>query len=149
MAPKGPPNYCVLMTSATLYNLGVLGPFWARKRAEISPKMVSITCYWAPNGLKICLEWPQNDSQTPPTVLFSCGQFNCTLFCGSQVIFGCEMFVKVHLIKKIQLKILDFSEKCTEKHKVFKLQPAIIWVNMVEFQFLGPFLKTRNQGECS
>ena len=82
--PQRHPHCCVLMTSATVHNLGVFWPFWARKRAEISPKMVSITCYQASKWTQICLEWPQNDSQTPPSVLYSCR----AVFWGSQVIFG-------------------------------------------------------------
>ena len=120
--PKGSPNCCVPMTSATVHNFGVFWQFLARTRAEISPKMVSINCYWASKWTQIFLEWPQNDSQTPPTVLYSCG----AVFWGSQVIFGWEMFVlKVHLIKKIQLEIMISLKKCTWKHKVFELQPAI------------------------
>ena len=87
--PKGSPNCCVPMTSATVHNFGVFWQFLARTRAEISPKMVSINCYWASKWTQIFLEWPQNDSQTPPTVLYSCG----AVFWGSQVIFGWEMFV--------------------------------------------------------
>ena len=32
-------------------------------------------------------EWPQNDSQMTPTVLYSCGHYYCSLFGAIQVIF--------------------------------------------------------------
>ena len=70
---KAPPKYCVLLANATEYNFGVFGPFLARKRDEIKPKIASLTCFWASKQTKICPELPQNDSQTPPTVLYSCG----------------------------------------------------------------------------
>ena len=50
--------------------------------------MASIASNLASKLTQICPKWPQNDSQTTPTVLYSCGQYYCTLFGGIQVIFG-------------------------------------------------------------
>ena len=88
MAPKGSPRYCMFMVSANVYNFGGIRPFLVRKRSEISLKMASIACYWASKCTKFCTEWPKNDSQMTPTVLYSCGQYYWSLFGGIQVIFG-------------------------------------------------------------
>ena len=88
MAPKGFPRYCMFMVSANVYNFGGIRPFLVRKRSEISLKMASIACYWASKCTKFCTEWPKNDSQMTPTVLYSCGQYYWSLFGGIQVIFG-------------------------------------------------------------
>ena len=87
MAPKGSPRYCMFMVSATVHNFGGFRPFWVRKRSEISPKMASIACYWSSKYIQFCPEWPQNDSQMTPTVLYSCGHYYCSLFGAIQVIF--------------------------------------------------------------
>ena len=85
--PKGSPNYCLFMASAAVHNLRVFRPFWARKRAKVNPKMASITSYLASKWTKIFPKWPKNDSQMTPTVLYSCGQYYCTLFGAIEVIF--------------------------------------------------------------
>jgi len=88
MAPKGSPRYCMFRVSATVHNFGGFRPFWVRKQSEISPNMASIACYWSFKYIQFCPEWPQNDSQMTPTVLYSCGQYYCSLFGAIQVIFG-------------------------------------------------------------
>ena len=86
--PKDSPNYCLFMASATILNLGLFRPFWARKRAKISPKIASITYYWTFKWAQFCPKQPKNDSQMTPTVHYSYGQYYCTLFEVIWVIFG-------------------------------------------------------------
>ena len=73
IAPKGSPRYCMFVVSAIVHKLGGFRPFWARKTSEIVQKMASIASYWAIKCTQFCPEWPQNDSQMTPTVLYGCG----------------------------------------------------------------------------
>ena len=73
MAPKGTPRYCIFVVSAIVHEFGGFRPFWVRKRSVIGHKMVSIACYWASKCTQFCPEWPQNDFQMTPTVLYGCG----------------------------------------------------------------------------
>ena len=88
VAPKGFPRYCMIMVSATVHNFGGFRPIWVGKRSEISPKMASKARNWASKYTQFFPEWPQIDSQMTPTVLYSCGQYYCSLFGAIQVIFG-------------------------------------------------------------
>ena len=73
MAPKGSPRYFIFVVSANVKKFGGFRPFWVRKTSEIGHKMASIASYWAPKCTQFCPEWPQNDSQMTPTVLYGCG----------------------------------------------------------------------------
>ena len=88
LPPKGPPTTMYLRPVQLYITWGCFWPFWTRKRAQISPKMASIACNLTSKLTQICPKWTQNDSQTTPTVLYSCGQYYCTLFGGIHVIFG-------------------------------------------------------------
>ena len=89
--PKLPPKLPSKAPPTTVYSWPVkLYIFWVylgHFGPEKWPK--SITYYWALKWTRICPNWPKNDSQITPTVLFSCGQYYyCTLFGAIQVIFG-------------------------------------------------------------
>ena len=137
--PKAPPSTVCWRAVQQYIICGIFGPFWARKREEISPKMASITCFWASKWTQICPEGPKNDSKTPPTVLYSCGRYYCLLFCGIQVILGWRK-------GRNQTQTLNFDNWHSI---VFWLWTSITWPNFAQFQLPVPVLKTTKQGQHS
>ncbi len=137
--PKGSPHYCLFMASAAVHNSRLFRPFWARKRAKISPKMAWITYYWPHKWSQFCPKQPKNDSQMTPKVLYSCGQYYCTLFGANQVIFGWRKEWNQH-------KTFNFDNRhCM----IFLLWTAITWLNFAQIHLPVPVLKTTKQGKHS
>ena len=65
MAPKGSPKYFVLKASATVHNLGVFWPFWAKKGVKKVLKWLQELAFEPENGLKFALNDPKMTPKCP------------------------------------------------------------------------------------
>ena len=116
-----------------------MGHFGPEKGPKLVQKWLQLLTIRPQNGLKFVPNGPQNNFQTTPTVLNSCGQYYFTLFGGKQVIF-------VSRKGGNQPKTLNLDDLHS---MVFPLRTAITWLNFAQFHLLVPVLKTTKQGKHS